>query len=80
MDIARLFKKYGEYLVFFGNIDIRALESNSCIEVDSELNKIYTLVTQGASCMLHSDHSISPKVEYETFCYYLEYGRQMKTR
>jgi uroporphyrinogen decarboxylase len=77
MDIMELFKKYGEYLVFFGNIDIRALESNNYDEIDAELSKISNIIGKGGRCMLHSDHSISPRVEYKTFCYYLERGRQI---
>lgn len=73
MDLPALFRKFGDELVYFGNIDVRVLESNDEAAVCNELNSKITPVLQGGGrYILHSDHSISPGVEYETFRKYLD--------
>lgn len=78
MDLPRLFERFGDVLVWFGNVDIRALESNDRDAVDAELEaKVLPVLQGGGRYLLHSDHSISPKVEYDTFRYFLERGREL---
>lgn len=75
MDLPALFRKLGDRVVWFGNVDIRALESNDRAQIDREIEgKIRPVSRAGGRCMLHSDHSISPVVEYDTFRYFLVHG------
>ena len=65
-------------LVLFGNIDIRALEANDKEWIEKELQeKILPVVRAGGRCMLHSDHSISPRVDYETYAWFVERAREL---
>lgn len=75
MDQPSMFQKFGDKVVWFGNIDIRALESNDHARIDHEIDaKLRPILSAGGRCMLHSDHSISPLVEYDTYRYFLERG------
>jgi len=77
-DMRKLFTSYGNKIVYFGNIDTRVLESNDIELIKKELNdKIKPIIQNNGRYILHSDHSISPKVEYKTFCRYLEIGRDL---
>ena len=81
MDIRSLVDTYGESLVFFGNIDIRALESNNIDDVTAELeSKICYVQDRGGAYILHSDHSISPRIEYRTYARFLEIGRALAAK
>ena len=76
MDMPELFKKYGNKLVYYGNIDIRVLESNNKNAVDQEIKKkICPVVNNGGKYIIHSDHSISTGVEYDTYKYFLLQAR-----
>jgi uroporphyrinogen decarboxylase len=78
MDLPHLFDRFGDALVWFGNVDIRVVEANDRDAVDAELrSKILPVLRGGGRCLLHSDHSISPKVEYDTFRYFLDRGREL---
>ena len=78
MDIRSLVDQYGQKLAFFGNIDIRCLETNKSEVVMEELeSKIRYVQGKGGAYILHSDHSISPRVEYNTYLDFLEYGRAL---
>jgi len=72
MDIIALNQKLGDRLVWFGNIDIRALESNDRALIDKEIEKLRRVTREGGRCMVHSDHSISPLVEYDTYRYFID--------
>lgn len=75
MDLPAIFRELGDRVVWFGNIDIRALESNDRGRIAAELDKIRQVVSAGGRCMIHSDHSISPLVEYDTYTWFLEQAR-----
>ena len=72
MDLQTLFHKLGDRLVWYGNIDIRALEANDRALIDKEVEKLRCVTKEGGRCMVHSDHSISPLVEYDTYRYFLD--------
>lgn len=79
MNMPSLFDKYGDNLVYFGNIDIRVLESNDPGLIEKELQaKILPVINKGGRYMLHSDHSISPKIAYETYRYFILKARKIK--
>ena len=80
MDVRELFKRFGDRLSFYGNIDVRALISNDRKLVEEELlNKIPPIINNGGGYILHTDHSEPPEVDYETMCYFLERGREIGT-
>ena len=77
MDLPALFRTFGDRVVWYGNIDIRTLESNDLKRIAEEVEtKVDAMVSAGARCMIHSDHSISPKVEYSTYRAFLELARR----
>jgi len=77
MDLPTLFRTFGDRVVWYGNIDIRTLESNDLSLVAAEVKaKVGAAVCAGARYMVHSDHSISPKVEYSTYRAFLERVRR----
>jgi uroporphyrinogen-III decarboxylase len=78
MDMPKLFERFGDKLVYFGNIDMRVLETNDLDVIENELHaKILPVIRNGGRYILHSDHSISPIVEYETFIRYLDMARNI---
>ncbi len=78
MDMRELFKKYGDRISFFGNIDARALISNDKATIDAELTrKIPPVIKGGGGYILHSDHSEPPDIEYDTIWYFLNRGREV---
>jgi len=77
MDIGRIFQQHGDQLVFFGNMDILSLERNDRQIIDEQMEKLSHLIKNGVRYMLHSDHSISPKIEYDTYCYVLDRARSV---
>ena len=75
MDLPAIFRKLGDRVVWFGNIDIRVLESNDRARIEQEVDaKVRCVTREGGRCMLHSDHSISPAVAYDTYRYFLDRG------
>jgi len=79
MDMPSLYKKFGDKLVYFGNIDARVLESNDHVLIDEELEKkILPVISSGGRYILHSDHSISPKIKYDTYCYFIKKVRDIE--
>lgn len=78
MDMPRLFKKYGDKINFCGNMDIRELISNDKSRIEAELRKKMLPVLEGGGWyMLHSDHSIPPEVDYESYKFFVEKGREI---
>jgi len=79
MDLVRLKERFGDRIAFCGGLDIRALETNDTAAVEAELAKKLPAAMAGSGYILHTDHSVSPRVGYETYRYFLERGRQMGT-
>jgi len=79
MDLLRLKKAYGDRIVFMGGMDIRALETNDPAAVRDELESKLPVAMAGGGYVLHSDHSIPTRVEYETYRYFVEKGREIGT-
>lgn len=78
MDMPRLWLNFGKQISFCGNIDVRELVSNDLARVHAELDcKIRPVLAGGGSYILHSDHSIPPDVNYETYRDFLAYGRPL---
>jgi len=60
-------------------MDIRTLESNDTKVVEAELVRKLPAAMAGSGYILHTDHSVSPRVHYETYRYFLDRGRQIGT-
>lgn len=79
MDLPRLKKLYGDRIAFMGGMDARTLESNDLDTVQAELERNLPAATEGGGYCLHSDHSVSDRVEYETYKFFVDRGREMGT-
>lgn len=79
MDAVRIKETYGDRLVLIGGLDARVLESNDLSAVTALLEEKLPRLMEGGGYILHSDHSISPRVEYETLAHFLTLGSQIGT-
>lgn len=78
MDMPRLFKQFGNEISFCGNIDAIVLLSNDKEKVAEEIKKkVLPVIQNGGGYILHSDHSIPPQVNYETFNYFAEWKKKI---
>jgi len=78
MDLPRIWRNFGQHIAFCGNIDVRELVSNDPERMRAEVDrKIRPVLAGGGSYILHSDHSIPPDVDYETYAAFLAYGRPL---
>lgn len=79
MDVLKIHEKWGDKIALIGGIDARCLESNNKEEIINELDKKLSKLMTGYGYILHSDHSISNLVEYESFEYFMKLGNQIGT-
>ena len=79
MDLVKLKRAFGDRIALFGGMDIRALETNDPAQVEAELAAKLPAAMAGGGYILHTDHSVSTRVEYETYKFFLNRGREMGT-
>ena len=79
MDLPELKKKYGDRISFCGGMDIRTLESNDTAAVEAELQKKLPAAMEHSGYILHTDHSVSTRVDYETYKFFHDRGLEMGT-
>ena len=79
MDLVKLKKAFGDQIALFGGMDIRALESNDLAAVDAELQTKLPPAMAGSGYILHTDHSVSTRVKYETYKYFVDTGLRIGT-
>ena len=79
MDLVHLKAAYGDRIAFCGGLDIRALETNDLGQVEKELAAKLPAAMAGSGYILHTDHSVSSRVDYETYKFFLDRGREMGT-
>jgi len=77
MDLPELKAKYGDRIAFIGGMDIRALETNDRSAVEAELVKKLPAAMAGSGYVLGSDHSVSDRVDYETYKFFVDRGLEM---
>lgn len=66
-------EKYGDRLAFIGGLDARIFETNDRKLLRNEItNYMEGMKARGARLVFASDHSLSPRVEYATYCYAVE--------
>jgi len=79
MDLVKLKKTFGDQIALCGGLDIRTLETNDRAVVQAELDKKLPVAMEGGGYILHSDHSISDRVDYRTYKFFVERGLEMGT-
>ena len=78
MDMPTLFEQFGDRISFCGNIDVREITSNDKERIRAELDrKISPVLENGGGYLLHSDHSIPPTVDHDSYRFFLEYGKEL---
>lgn len=79
IDVRELKPLYGDRVAFMGNIDIMVLIQNDREKVEAEIVSKVPLAMKGGGYIYHSDHSIPPGVNWQTYQYLMElidrYGR-----
>jgi len=79
MDLLKLKKTYGERIALIGGMDVRALETNERAAVDAELEGKLPAAMAGSGYVLQVDHSVTSRVEYETYRHFVEKGLSIGT-
>jgi uroporphyrinogen decarboxylase len=60
--------EYGDRLAFIGGLDVRILETNDRVVVEREVARLVQgMKALGARYIFHSDHSITPRVNYDSY-------------
>ena len=77
MDLLKLKKDYGDRITLFGGMDIRTLETNDKSIVEAELAAKLPRAMEGGGYILHTDHSVSSRVDYDTYKFFLDRAREM---
>ena len=75
LDVCELKKKYGDELVFFGNIDVIAM-ADSRAAIEKELKRKLAPFAQEGGYIYHSDHSVPSEVSFERYKYVMELVRE----
>ncbi len=79
MDPLRIFNNWGDKLILIGGMDARKIESNNPVLIKEELDNKLPILMSKNSYILHSDHSISNNVEYESLEFFENYGKKLGT-
>ena len=77
MDLKRIHKNFGDRIALMGGFDARTLLTNDPAAVDRELEDKLPEVMRGYGYVLHSDHSIPPGVQFETYRHFVEKGLEI---
>ena len=66
-------EQYGDRLAFVGGLDARIFETNDKELLRKEMvDYMEGMKARGARLVFASDHSLSPRVRYDTYCYAVE--------
>ena len=77
-DPLRFAEMYGDKLVFVGGFDARIFETNDRELIRREMEMyINGMRERGARLVFGSDHSLSPRITYATYCYALDLYRAL---
>ena len=75
LDVRRLKAEYGDRLVLYGNIDVRAL-SGTRSEIEREIRDKVSAAKVGGGYIYHSDHSVPNSVSFENYAYAIDLVRR----
>jgi uroporphyrinogen decarboxylase len=78
LDVRQLKAEYGDRLVLYGNIDVRAL-SGTKGEIEREILPKLTAAKANGGYIYHSDHSVPNSVSFENYAYAIELVRRYGT-
>jgi len=71
---------YRDRLAFIGGFDVRFLETNDREVIEREVRRLVQgMKARGARYVFHSDHSITPQVNYDSYRYALDAYRNAMT-
>ncbi|NBB96352.1 MAG: hypothetical protein GVY16_11520 [Planctomycetes bacterium] len=79
MDLVDLKTRFGDTIAFCGGMDIRTLESNDTAQVEAELQAKLPAAMKDSGYILHTDHSVSSRVDYATYRYFVDRGLELGT-
>ncbi len=79
MDLLKIKQNYGDKIALMGGLDIRVLETNDRAKIDELLMEKLPAAKAGSGYIVHSDHSISPVVDYNTYRYFLDRSKSIGT-
>jgi uroporphyrinogen decarboxylase len=79
MDLLDLKRRFGDRITLCGGMDIRALETNDIRAIEAELQAKLPAAMEGGGYILHTDHSVSSRVDYESYRYFVDRGRELGT-
>ena len=80
MDVLEIKRLFGDRIALIGGMDARELISNDLNRVQKELESKLPGVMAGSGYILQVDHSVSHQVDYETYEYFVEHGREVSER
>lgn len=76
-DVLEFAREYGCQLCYMGNMDVTVLNTNDKEKVrDEVVRKVTALKDLGVPYIFHSDHSIPPDIEFETYQYAVDLARE----
>ncbi len=73
-DVLEFAKEYGDKLAFCGGMDVRIMETNDKDIIKKEMDRLFGEMKKiDAMWFFASDHSIPPRVNYDTYRYIMDY-------
>ena len=78
LDVRQLKAQYGDQLVLYGNIDVRAL-SGTREEIEREVLPKLAAAKENGGYIYHSDHSVPNSVSFENYAYAIDLVRRYGT-
>jgi len=76
-DLLKESKKYKDKLAFIGGMDVRICETNDKDLVQKEVSRLCNeMKSIGAMWIFGTDHSVSPRIKYDTYKYMLDAYRE----
>jgi len=73
-------EQYGDRLAFVGGLDVRFLETNDPGVIEREVTRLVEgMKARGARYVFQSDHSITPRVTYDSYRYAVDVYRKHMT-
>jgi uroporphyrinogen decarboxylase len=72
MDTRQLIPAHGDQLLFFGNIDIRAMVDPDPAAIEAEIRDKFAVGKDARGYIYHSDHSVPPQVSWERYRYIID--------
>lgn len=72
MDVLQLKREFGDRISFMGNIDARLFQANDKDALEREIRTKLEITRRGGGYIYHSDHSVPPDTDLDTYLFALE--------